>query len=60
MLENKFSVYILKFPNNKVYIGQTKNIKIRWEGNGSRYKGNKEMFNDILKYGWENIKKIFY
>lgn len=57
MSADKFTVYILKFPNKKVYIGQTKNLKIRWEANGNHYNGNKEMYNDILKYGWINIKK---
>lgn len=57
MSVDKFTVYILKFPNEKVYIGQTKNIKIRWEANGIHYKKNKEMYNDILKYGWKNIDK---
>lgn len=57
MSEVKFFVYILKFPNSKIYIGQTKNIKIRWEAHGIRYKNNKQMYMDILKYGWDNIQK---
>jgi len=57
MSVDKHTVYLLTFPNGKVYIGQTKNIKMRWEANGVRYKKNKEMYSDILKYGWKNIDK---
>lgn len=48
---------MLKFPNNKVYIGITmRDPKIRW-GRGSNYKNNKEMYKDIQKFKWKNIKK---
>lgn len=52
-----FCVYMLLFPNNKVYIGQTINTRNRWGNNGIGYINNKEMYTDIQKYGWENIKK---
>ena len=53
-----FCVYLLLFPNNKVYIGQTKDIKHRWNSsNGTGYKRNKKMYKDIQKYGWKNIRK---
>lgn len=52
-----FVVYILIFPNNKVYVGQTCDTKTRWFGNGIGYKQNKEMYKDIQEYGWENITK---
>lgn len=52
-----FVVYILIFPNNKVYIGQTFDTKTRWCSNGIGYKQNKEMYKDIQEYGWENITK---
>ena len=53
----KYSVYKLTFPNNKVYIGMTsREPKKRWNY-GFGYKKNKNMFSDILKYGWKNIKK---
>lgn len=56
-----FVVYILIFPNNKVYIGQTCDIKTRWSGNGIGYKQNKEMYKDIQEYGWQNItKKVIF
>lgn len=52
----KYCVYVLIFPNHKMYIGQTKNTKQRWN-NGIGYKENKRMYKDIVKYGWENILK---
>ena len=53
-------IYMLIFPNGKVYIGKAINPKKRWR-NGEGYKDNKEMYDDILKYKWENIeKKILY
>lgn len=51
-----YYVYLHTFPNNKKYIGVCMNYKIRWGKNGGGYKSNKEMYNDILKYGWSNIK----
>lgn len=54
------SVYMLIFPNGKVYIGKATNPKKRWK-NGKGYIDNKEMYEDIVKYGWESIeKKILY
>lgn len=53
-----YSVYIHVFPNEKVYIGITRNnINHRW-GNGSGYKNQSLMYRAIQKYGWENIKHI--
>jgi len=49
--------YIYKhtnLKNGKVYIGQTTNIKKRWN-NGKGYKYNKPMFEDIILYGWNNF-----
>lgn len=54
------SIYLLIFPNGKVYIGKATNPKKRWK-NGKGYIDNKEMYADIVKYGWESIeKKILY
>lgn len=53
----KYSVYMLTFPNNKVYIGQTYDTKLRWGLNGRGYEQQEILYNDILKYGWDNIKK---
>lgn len=52
-----YKVYLLTFPNDKVYIGITsQSEKTRWN-NGEGYIYNELMYNDILKYGWINIKK---
>lgn len=42
--------------NGKRYIGQTKNIKKRWHPNA--YKGSREFYYAIQKYGWENFNHI--
>lgn len=42
--------------NNLVYIGITSNDpEVRWM-RGYGYKSNKPFFDDIVKYGWKNIK----
>lgn len=54
---NLYKVYLLTFPNSKVYVGITsQDEKDRWK-NGNGYIYNQVMYNDILKYGWVNIKK---
>ena len=54
---NLYKVYLLTFPNEKVYVGITsQDEKTRWN-NGEGYIENQVMYNDILKYGWINIKK---
>ena len=52
-----FYVYIHTCPNNKRYIGVTKNPKpeYRWS-NGEGYKSNKHFYRAIQKYGWKSIK----
>lgn len=52
-----YTVYKLTLPNQKSYIGQTsqKTYK-RWSG-GAGYAKNKELYDDIVKYGWINIEK---
>lgn len=50
-----YYVYVHTVPNGKMYIGQTKDIKQRWL-NGEGYIENKPFYNDILLYGWNNIK----
>ena len=53
-----FSVYMHKFPNNKVYIGITStNVEKRWL-KGFGYSSNKYMESAIKKYGWNNIEHI--
>lgn len=54
-----WTVYMHKFPNNKVYIGITKNTpQRRWRNNGSGYKTQKLMWRAIQKYGWNNVEHI--
>ena len=50
-----YSVYIHIFPNQKVYIGITKQeVKKRWKL-GEGYKGQDYVYKAIKKYGWANI-----
>ena len=51
-----YKVYLHSFPNGRYYVGITKeNPEDRWK-NGFGYARNYEMFYDIVKYGWDNIK----
>lgn len=54
-IKDLYCVYMHKFPNGKIYIGITSDIEKRWN-NGLGYKNNEKMFEDILKYGWDNIE----
>lgn len=54
-MEQKYTVYIHKTPNGKMYVGQSKNIEKRWK---QGYGTNKEFYTDITKYGWNNIEHI--
>lgn len=58
---NDYKVYIHIFPNQKVYIGVTRQKpEYRWR-NGKKYNNNEYMTNAIQKYGWGNIEhKILY
>ena len=52
----KYCIYKHTFPNGRVYIGAThQNPLDRWQG-GYGYKSASEMYEDILKYGWKNIR----
>lgn len=53
----KALVYCHILPNNKYYIGTTKNTKQRWL-NGEGYRANTEFYRDIKKYGWENVEHL--
>lgn len=55
-LMNDYKVYVLLFPNNKVYVGSSKNLKQRWN-NGLGYKNQPVLYKAIQDFGWENIKK---
>lgn len=50
-----YYVYSHTVPNGKIYIGQTKDIKTRWN-NGEGYIDNRPFYKDINVYGWNNIK----
>lgn len=50
-----YYVYVHTVPNGKKYVGQTKEIKSRWN-NGEGYSDNKRFYKDIKSYGWNNIK----
>ena len=50
-------IYKLRFPNDKVYIGQTNNLDIRWINGGKGYKRCPYVWNAIQKYGWTAIEK---
>lgn len=53
-----YTVYAHVAPNKKFYIGQTcKKVERRWSG-GKGYCYNKEFYQDILRFGWENITHI--
>ena len=60
-MKENYKVYIHITPNNKFYIGITKNsLKRRWN-NGKGYKSCILFNRAIEKYGWENIKhKLLY
>lgn len=56
-MEQNYKIYKLTFPDNKVYIGQTKrNPEDRWM-KGAGYKKQEKVYQAILKFGWDNIKK---
>lgn len=57
----QWKVYKLTSPNGRSYIGCTElPLSRRWE-NGSNYKHNKELFADIVQYGWASFtKEVLY
>ena len=50
-------LYMHIFPNGKKYVGVCQCCEDRW-GNGNGYGYNKNMYEDIKKYGWDNIEHI--
>lgn len=51
-----YSVYLHRFPDNKYYIGLTKqNIKQRWGRDGNGYK-KQPVYHAIQQFGWDNIE----
>lgn len=57
--KNKFVVYLLVFPNSKIYCGYSSNIKKRWR-NEKGYSQQDLVYRAINKYKWENLKKYIY
>ena len=56
--DETYCVYMHTFPNGMKYVGITEygdSPNERWK-NGFGYAKNVEMFYDIVKYGWDNIK----
>ena len=52
----RYSVYIHEFPNGKVYVGMTaQEPSTRWSG-GHGYKGQPQVWQAIVEYGWNNIR----
>ena len=53
-----YTVYMHKTPNNKYYVGITKqSVECRWK-NSLGYASQKLFWRAIQKYGWENIEHI--
>lgn len=51
-------IYKITNPTGKIYIGQSTNIKKRWEFYiGFHCKGQTKLYNSLKKYGWDNHKK---
>lgn len=50
-----YYVYVHTVPNGKIYIGQTSDVKRRWN-NGEGYIDNRPFYKDITIYGWNNVK----
>lgn len=50
-------VYAHIFPDNKIYIGKTKDYRRRFSSGGSQYR-NLRMRQSIKKIGWENIRHV--
>ena len=53
-----YTVYVHISPGGKRYYGSTQqDVDKRWK-NGYGYKGNEEFWEDIMRYGWNNIEHI--
>lgn len=55
LANKRYTVYMHKFPDNKIYVGMTcQPLNKRWR-NGAGY-GNSPVYAAIKKFGWENIR----
>lgn len=52
--KNPYYIYIHTCPNHYTYVGMSKKPKQRWN-NGEGYRTNKEFYQNIQIFGWENI-----
>lgn len=55
----KSGIYKITSPSNKIYIGQSRNIKLRWQGHKSDFKNKRhrcKIYNSFKKYGYERHK----
>lgn len=53
--ERRYSIYLHKSPNGKVFIGKTYTaLNRRWKS-GVGYSDNKPFYSDIQQYGWDGI-----
>ena len=53
---NNCSVYVLRFPGGKVYVGMTaRPVEDRWR-HGQGYHLSPALHDEILRVGWENIE----
>ena len=51
------SIYKISSPSNKIYIGQSSNIKKRFNNYKNLHcKGQSKLYNSLKKYGWEQHK----
>lgn len=55
METDRWCLYKHTSPSGKVYIGIAKNVKHRWRGNGTGYRGSTRIWYAIQKYGWNNF-----
>ena len=55
---NNYKLYMHLFPNDKMYIGITKDTLARRWARGNGYKRQPVVFSAIMKYGWDNIQHI--
>lgn len=54
-MDNNYTVYIHTFPNNKHYVGLTKQDPLdRWGSNGCGYH-NQPVYEAICEFGWNSI-----
>lgn len=56
-LENRYSVYLFRFPNDKYYAGITTNIRCRFRNHKCTRDKLTKVSKAIEQFGWDNIVK---